>query len=135
MLNSGAFIRLRKAAAAVIWVLAFSAVAAAGPGRLDYTLGLNLVNGAQINAIEPQPDGKVIVAGAFQIANETRRDIIRLNADNTIDTSFNAGDGLEGNSGSILAVKIQPDGKILIGGTFNNFNNNFVPRLIRLNPD
>jgi uncharacterized delta-60 repeat protein len=111
--------------------------AAAGPGRLDLTLGLEIVEGegAEINAIEVQSDGKVIIAGRFRIANQSRRDIIRLNTDNTLDTTFNAGTAVGAGSGSILAVKIQPDGKILIGGSFGNFNGAFVSQLIRLNAD
>lgn len=120
---------------AILALAVLASAAVAGPGRLDPSLGLNFLDGGQINAIEVQSDGKVIVAGSFQIANQTRRDVIRLNTDSTIDTTFNAGTALAANGGSILTVKIQPDGKILIGGTLNNFNGNFVPRLIRLNSD
>src|SRR5688500_9726369 len=128
---------LVDAAFCVLWILTFSAAASAGPGRLDLSLGLNFLEGdfPKINAIEVQPDGKLIVAGNFRIANETRRDIVRLNTNNTIDTTFDAGTALAGNGGSIQAVKIQPDGKILIGGSFGSFNGNFVERLIRLNLD
>jgi uncharacterized delta-60 repeat protein len=115
----------------------FSVMAIAAPGRLDYTLGLNIVDGenAQIKVVEVQQDGKLIVAGFFRIANESRRDIVRLNTNNTLDSTFNAGTALATNGGLILAVKVQPDGKLLVGGTFNNFNGNFVERLIRLNSD
>jgi uncharacterized delta-60 repeat protein len=120
-----------------IAALALPGSTAAGPGRLDLTFALNFDHNSlvEVRVIEPQADGKLIVAGNFKIVNETRRDIIRLNANNTIDTTFNAGTALGTNGGSILAVKIQPDGKILVGGTFNNFNGSFVPRLIRLNSD
>lgn len=130
-------LKIFNLAVLVVIVLGSSTASFAGPGRLDYTLGLNFVDneGARVNVIEVQPDGKAIVAGYFRLANETRRDIVRLNPNNTIDTTFNAGTALASNGGSILAVKQQPDGKYLVGGTFNNYNGSFVPKLIRLNED
>ncbi|WP_294669705.1 T9SS type A sorting domain-containing protein [uncultured Fluviicola sp.] len=63
------------------------------------------------------------------------------------DTTFNQwrvqhfGNGFEnndlswGNVEMVYAVKVQPDGKILVGGNFTTYNSKPANRIIRLNPD
>ena len=66
-----------------------------------------------------QPDGKILVGGSFTMlggggtGTTPRNRIGRLNADGSLDTSFNPGA-----NGVGLAVAVQPDGKILVGGYF-----------------
>jgi uncharacterized delta-60 repeat protein len=48
------------------------------------------------------------------------------------DSSFNTGTGADNN---IRCMALQPDGKILIGGQFANFNGAPVKKIARLNPD
>src|SRR5262249_45674193 len=80
-----------------------------------------------------QPDGKIIAVGLFQRANGTRTNgITRFNPDGSLDTSFNSGGGA---NAAILAVALQPDGKIIIGGVFTAFNGQTVNRMVRLNSD
>lgn len=63
-----------------------------------------------------QTDGKILIGGNFEVANGALRySIVRLNADSSVDTTFNPPDTLQG---TIRAIAIQPDGKILIGGNF-----------------
>lgn len=63
-----------------------------------------------------QTDGKILVGGFFTtLCGETRDLLGRLNADGTLDHTFN----LTTNYGAGLnALTVQPDGKILIGGSF-----------------
>ncbi len=83
--------------------------------------------------IAVQPDGKIVVAGSnFRIGSDLYQ-LIRLNADGSIDPSFtllaiNSGRGIEG-------LALQTDGKILIGGDF--FSVGGVERRVvaRLNSD
>jgi uncharacterized delta-60 repeat protein len=71
-----------------------------------------------------QPDGKMLIAGNFSgISFETRQGLARLNADGSLDTGFAPGQYF-----NVRDIKVQPDGKILLGGTTN-----FTIR--RLNPD
>lgn len=80
-----------------------------------------------------QPDGKVIVGGSFISYNGmTANRIIRLNPDGSRDTSFVAGTGF---NGTVYALALQPDGKILAGGSFTNYNGTAANLLIRLNTD
>lgn len=63
-----------------------------------------------------QPDGKIVVGGAFSSFNGVpRRSIARLNADGSLDTSFSPDPS---QSGIPLALAVQPDGKIIGAGFF-----------------
>lgn len=72
-----------------------------------------------VSAIVVQPDGKILVAGNFTMiggggtGTTARNHIARLNADGTLDNSFDPGA-----NGNIFAMALQADGKILVGGTF-----------------
>lgn len=78
-----------------------------------------------------QSDGKLIVVGNFTTFNGvSKKNIVRLNLDGTIDTSFNVGSS---SNGYITCVKIQNDGKILCGGKFSQFNGQAYASMVRLN--
>jgi uncharacterized delta-60 repeat protein len=86
-----------------------------------------------IYTIKKQTDGKILVGGEFTSFNGVVSNrIIRLNANGTIDTSFSTGTGFED---IVRTIKIQADGKILIGGLFTTYNGGTVNRIIRLNAD
>lgn len=88
-----------------------------------------------------QPDGKIIVTGGnFSIYNGYEsRGIVRLHQNGSIDTGFNVGSGIYdsyfGEGSSIISMAIQTDGKIIIGGQFDKFNEIIVNKFARLNPD
>jgi uncharacterized delta-60 repeat protein len=73
-------------------------------------------------------DGRMYVSGG-QIA--------RLNADGSLDTSFNDNPSTEWvNSGSLIqTMVVQADGKVVIGGAFDRVQGYTVNCLARLNPD
>ncbi len=86
-----------------------------------------------VYALARQPNGKVIIVGAFGFYNGSNRiGIARINIDGSLDTSFNPGTG---SNNLVLAVALQSDGKVLIGGYFTFFNGQFLPRICRLNED
>mgnify|MGYP002700352293 CR=1 FL=1 len=100
----------------------------------DLDTGFNIGTGANatVKKMAIQPDGKIIVAGAFTTFNNVSKNrIVRLNTDGTIDASFT---GLV-NDGQVNAIVVQSDGKILIGGTFGGVNNTGRNRIARLNSD
>lgn len=89
---------------------------------------------AEVSAVAVQPDGKILVGGAFlTYDNIERRGITRLNADGSVDPSFNAAG--TGASDIIWTIVVQPDGKILIGGAFIYYNDVLQRYISRLNPD
>jgi uncharacterized delta-60 repeat protein/CSLREA domain-containing protein len=86
-----------------------------------------------VHALARQPDGKVIIGGAFIFYNGVSRNrIARINSDGTLDTSFNPGTGADN---LVQVITLQPDGKILIGGSFTNYNGSGRTRIARLNQD
>ncbi|MCC5844937.1 MAG: choice-of-anchor D domain-containing protein [Verrucomicrobia bacterium] len=90
-------------------------------------------DGFALAAIARQPDGKLIVGGYFRNVNGyPRRNIARLNEDGSLDGSFDPDLGI---SGSVGTVAVQPDGKILIGGSFTFISGNIRNRIARLNSD
>src|SRR6185295_12405433 len=101
-------------------------------GSLDITFDPG-ANGA-VNAIAVQPDGKILVGGSFTMlggggTGTTPRNFIgRLNADGSVDLTFNPGA-----SGPIWGLVVQPDGKILVGGSFATLGGGSRHFLGRLN--
>ena len=95
--------------------------------------GVSAASNAVINLIETQADGKIIVGGNFTSYNEiVSNRIARLNSDGSLDTSFNAGLGPDN---SVSTIVIQNDEKILIGGSFSNYNGIVSNRIAKLNND
>jgi uncharacterized delta-60 repeat protein len=95
-------------------------------GTLDTTFGnsgLVPLSGINPNTIAIQSDGKILLAGGLSGFIFRSPDFVveRLNADGSIDNSF----GVNGrvvtdfhqNSDTANAIAVQPDGKILVGGS------------------
>ena len=81
-----------------------------------------------------QGDGTVLFGGWFRGVNgAARRGIARLNADGSLDTGFQA--GLSSPDDSISAIAQQGDGKVIIGGRFNDVGGKSRTNLARLNTD
>jgi len=99
-------------------------------GGVDLTFDPGTGPNFSVEAMAIQPDGKIIIGGGFTTYNGIAVNrIARLNLDGSLDTSFDPGDGP--NSG-VQAVVVQPDGKIIIGGTFSKVdgtNRNCIARL------
>lgn len=102
-------------------------------GSVDPTF--NPAGGAdnQITSIVVQANGRLVVAGYFNTYNGvSRAGIARLNADGSLDTSFDPGYGFDGH---IHTVAVQVDGKVVVGGIFSSFNGTTRRGLARLNSD
>lgn len=114
-------------------------------GRLDSTFAEVPLDGSlSLNTVVLQPDGKIIIYGSFaSIGTESfPAGVARLNADGTVDASFQPS-GFD-RATSVRSAVRQPDGKIVLGGRFSvaaDFAANptgdvysNLP-LVRLNPD
>ncbi len=104
-------------------------------GSLDASFdpGTGADNDVAVVTTALQPDGKVIIGGYFTTFNGAARNhIARLNADGSLDSSFDPGAGADS---PVVITALQPDGKIIIGGQFISYNGTDVWFLARLNAD
>lgn len=104
-------------------------------GSLDNSF---LASGAGANGpvftLAVQSDGKILIGGDFTSFNGTSRNrVARLNSDGALDSAFLASG--TGANDQVLALALQSDGKVLIGGAFTSVNNATRNRLARLNTD
>jgi uncharacterized delta-60 repeat protein len=100
-------------------------------GDIDtgFTIGTGFFG--NVYSIELQSDNKILVGGSFiAYSGITTNKIIRLNSDGTRDTGFIIGTGF---NDTVNEIKIQSDGKILVGGAFSTYSGVSYNRLIRLN--
>ncbi len=103
-------------------------------GSLDTSFEIGAGFNSYVIAITQQPDGKILTGGAFTSYNgQTQNRIARLNSDGSLDTSFNVGMGF--NDSWVHEITLQPDGKILVGGSFTQHNGETQNRMVRLNTD
>ncbi len=140
-------VRLRRPALLLLLVTLLLAPFAVGARPWEGTLDPSFNPGsgvtdnegadAAVNALALQSDGKIVIGGAFdEYRGQPRRGIARVNADGMLDTTFVVGTGLGEEGGFwIDAMAIQPDGKILIGGNFQEYNGVARPGIARLNAD
>ncbi|MCL5097054.1 MAG: delta-60 repeat domain-containing protein [Candidatus Omnitrophica bacterium] len=83
-----------------------------------------------VRSISLQGGGKILLGGDFDSINGaswTR--IARLNNDGSVDNGFSPGTGA---NGRVQVVIAQPDGKVLVGGSFTKINgvtHNYIARL------
>jgi len=103
-------------------------------GKLDATFQPGSGLDDQATAVVLQPDGKAIMGGFFTTYNGVARSrIARLNLDGSLDTSFDPGTGISGGADpGVLALAVQPDGKVLVAGDFTHYNGTERKGLLRL---
>lgn len=127
------------ACVSIVLVL-FSSDASGQAGAIDPSfnmadLGFGYGDGPDgaVTDVAIQGDGKIIIVGSFRSYHGVARNrIARLNADGSLDVSFNVGTGA---NDDINTVVLQTDGKILIGGSFTMYGGTACPRIARLNAD
>jgi uncharacterized delta-60 repeat protein len=101
-------------------------------GNQDYSFNPGTGTNGSVSSVALQPDGKVLIGGSFtNVSGVSRNGIARLNANSSLDSSFNPGTGVSG--GSVWSVALQPDGKVLIGGLFTTVNDTNRNNIARLN--
>ncbi|MCX6902202.1 MAG: hypothetical protein NTW03_01725 [Verrucomicrobia bacterium] len=105
-------------------------------GTLDSGFNPNAGNiGSTVYSLALQSDGKILVGGNFSSINgQPLTNLARLNTDGTLDSAFNPGVG-GGSHTYVLALTVQPDGKILLGGSFIALGGQPRANIARLNED
>ncbi len=100
-------------------------------GSVDTAFNPNPNN--SVTALAMQTDGKLVLGGSFTSLSPnggdavTRNRIARLNADGSVDTTFDPNA-----AGTVFALAVQSDGKVVAGGVFTamgSLSRNFIARL------
>lgn len=100
-------------------------------GSLDLSFDPGDGPDGAVRAITVQADGKVLIGGSFtQVSGSPRGGLARLNLDGSLDPAFLGSD--TGGNGSVLDIKIQPDGDLIVVGDFTTFNGVTRRRITRL---
>ncbi len=101
-------------------------------GTLDNTFNPGMGVDGSINTIIEQANDQFLIAGNFTSYNGTTvNNIARIDFDGSLDASFNAGGA--GADGVIYTLAEQPNGKILLGGSFSNYNGQSSQGIVRIN--
>jgi uncharacterized delta-60 repeat protein len=83
--------------------------------------------------VDIQSDGKIVVCGGFgSYSGTTANNIVRINTNGTIDTSFVIGTGFDLPTRNAV---IYSSGEIVIGGQFTTYQGVASNRIIKLNAD
>ncbi|MGA2749443.1 MAG: Calx-beta domain-containing protein [Verrucomicrobiota bacterium] len=109
-------------------------------GLLDSTFNIGggvTSSNAAVYAVAIEPNNQILLGGDFTAFNNAaHHHLLRLNVDGSVDTNFAAFDGVSSDiNGSVRAIQVQPDSRILIGGLFTSVNGSNYNYLARLNND
>jgi len=99
-------------------------------GSIDPTFNFSSVNPMASSKFLLLPDGKII----YESSDSDSKNFRRLNADGSEDTSYFVGAGYD-LSTYLNCMLALPDGKVLVGGYFSNYNGVAFENLMRLNAD
>ncbi len=133
----------RRLAATFVLILSLPGSAWASAGGLDGSFagsGYSVQQlGSWVGAVASvvQPDGKIVTAGEASINGTSEMVSTRLNPNGSMDTSYGIGGWVIINingSSAANAIKLQPDGKIVLAGTGNG-DGKLDFAAVRLNPN
>lgn len=104
-----------------------------GDGTIDPTFNIGVGPNGEIVTMAIQVDGKIVLGGFFTSYNGiVKNRIVRLNGDGTLDPSFTSGNGFNGN---VNSISLTSSNKIIIGGSFTQYNSNPSKNIVGLNID
>lgn len=102
-------------------------------GSADATFSVGTGVNGEVTSFNHLGNGQIIVTGNFTEYNGApRNNIARINADGSLDASYNPGGGF--NDETTTSVLL-PDGDLLVAGQFGYYDGNPVNGMARLNPD
>jgi uncharacterized delta-60 repeat protein len=108
-------------------------------GTLDRTFAEGSSHGVngEVSALAIQAEGGIIVGGTFSQAGQFQTsNLARFHPDGRVDKTFGGENATEpGANGSVYALAVQADGKIVVGGNFNTIFGQQRRGIARLNRD
>lgn len=106
---------------------------------LDPTFQNNSITTGIIKQLKVQDDGKIIIAGYFStVGGQPHKHIARLLANGQVDPSFTSGTGFTiwpAESLTFNSIETLNNGKIVVGGVFDMYQDLSRENFIALNPD
>jgi uncharacterized delta-60 repeat protein len=101
-----------------------------------FTTALGSGPGAGQDQVFVQTDDKVVISGNLSTwsGSTVSYRIVRLNSNGSLDTAFNTNIGT-GPNNNVFGYAQQSDGKLIIVGSFTEWNGITVGRIVRLNTD
>ena len=115
-------------------LISVSSLFAQAPGTIDNSYAVKLLRGGFPTKVIALPDDKLLVVGFIsEVDGKSRSGVARLLSDGTVDPTFDPGAGAS--DALVDGAYAQPDGKILLCGRFQYFNNQSRSRFVRLNQD
>lgn len=90
-------------------------------------------NYVTVNVLRYDDGGRILVGGAFEFPGVSApRNLLRLISDGTVDTTFTTGTGP---SSSVYDIALRPDGSMIVGGAFLQYDGHLRRALVGLLPD
>ena len=105
---------------------------------IDTSFNAGLITPALVRDVAIQTNGQLIIVGGFDLVSGFgKHGYARLNADGSLDASFNTSSGPEGpfSDGTVTKARLQADGKVVVAGFFNILNGYQRSRFARINSD
>ncbi len=138
ILMAGFFVRVND-----FPTLSFARLNPDGSTDTDFSFTAPITNTAQgvsfiYAAIAFQADGKILIGGNFRFNNQENYGVFRLNQNGSLDSSFTPLTFTYPTTyqfAQVNSLAVQADGKILVGGNFQNYGNSGRNYLVRLNTD
>jgi uncharacterized delta-60 repeat protein len=105
-------------------------------GVLDTTFDVGTGLDGAAASIIIQNDGKIIAGGLFYFYQDVAQNrLTRIHSNGIRDSSFDIGTGFNstiGNVGTVDSVLLQPNGRIIVGGSFSRFSGTIRNGIVRL---
>jgi uncharacterized delta-60 repeat protein len=99
-------------------------------GLLDTNFNNLPIANNQVNSINIDADGKILIGGIFTSANGTSGNrFARLDSNGYLDNTLNIGSGFDN---SVRSIAIQNDGRIIACGAFNNYKSTATKSIVKL---
>lgn len=101
-------------------------------GTTDTTFKADKIE-SRVKEVVCQLDGKILIGGSFTGVNELPyANFARLHSNGRLDTTFNTQNAL---TGTVETIAVQPDSKVIVGGSFTSYFGVQGYRIARVNTD